>query len=230
MLRRLILSLSLALLFSALLEAQVRGSVAPATVQPSFGQPIGSPTRGLRGGFGEFHSPRPFRNHTLVLGGPYLYDYADYASEPVPSQLEPQAGIAPGIPASPAATPPEPLLLEWQGDRWVRVNPTAESGTAKSAADLRPSQQRAGHNAPENTPIPPPNAVLIFSDGHREEISRYMIVGGVMYANSDYWTTGTWTKKILLSSLDLPASLRANQERGAKLMLPGGPNEVVLGP
>ena len=73
-------------------------------------------------------------------------------------------------------------------------------------------------------------AVLVFTDGHTEEVSRYMIMGKVMYANADYWTTGTWTKKILLSSLDLRASMRANQERGAKLVLPGGPNEVVIGP
>jgi hypothetical protein len=72
--------------------------------------------------------------------------------------------------------------------------------------------------------------VLIFADGHKEEVSRYMIVGSTMYAQSDYWSTGAWTKKILLSSLDLPASFRANQKRGSKLVLPGGPHEVVIGP
>src|SRR6266566_2156961 len=33
-------------------------------------------------------------------------------------------------------------------------------------------------------------AVLIYRDGHSEEISSYSIIGRVIYAKSDYWTNG----------------------------------------
>jgi len=222
---RSILRFALILISTASLQAQTRGHMGPPSVQPGFGQPIGTPPRGIRSGFNASRSSQRIRNHGLFLGDPYLYDYGDYFSAPGPPPVEPQPAIAPA-PQAAVAPPPEPLLLEWHGDRWVKVSPTAESAASAGAPAVR---QTSARNAAPTTAVPPPHAVLIFSDGHREEVSRYMIVGKVMYTNSDYWTTGTWTKKVLLSSLDLPASLRANQDRGAKLVLPDGPYEVVIG-
>lgn len=207
------------LMLSGLAIAQ-RGGHAGSPAPPSFARPIGSPARGVRS-FGQFHSQRPFRNNPLLLGTPFLYDYADYPLEPYGYDVEPPpVAMAPPPPRPVVLQPPpaEPLLLEWRGDRWVRVDPN-------SPTSILPAPAKA-----TTVPPAPPSAVLVFADGHKEEVSRYMIVGTTMYANSDYWTTGAWTKKILLSSLDLPASLRANQERGSKLLLPGGPNEVVIGP
>jgi hypothetical protein len=73
-----------------------------------------------------------------------------------------------------------------------------------------------------------PPAVLIFRDGHTEEVKRYTIQGGVLYAKTDFWSTGSWTRKILITELDVPASLKLNAERGAKFNLPSGPNEIVV--
>lgn len=61
-----------------------------------------------------------------------------------------------------------------------------------------------------------------------EEVQKYMIQGGVLYTTSDYWTTGSWTRKIPLAELDIPASLKLNKERGTKFNLPSAPNEVVI--
>ena len=55
-----------------------------------------------------------------------------------------------------------------------------------------------------------------------------MIQGDTLYTRSDYWTTGSWSESIPLSQLDLPASLKLNQERGTKFSLPSAPNEVVV--
>jgi hypothetical protein len=218
---RLISRFFLLLLLSAFLQAQSRGH---GTIQPGFAQPIGIPSRSLRNRPEEFRQARPFRNSALIFGNPYLYDYADYPSEALPQQAPAQAAVSQLAPPPKSA---EPLMLEWQGDRWVRVSPLEESAPSKPSTELRSSSVRN----PTPSPAPaPPNAVLVFADGHTEEVSRYMIVGKVMYANADYWATGNWTKKILLSSLNLPASLQANQQRGSKLVLPTGPNEVVLGP
>ena len=73
-----------------------------------------------------------------------------------------------------------------------------------------------------------PPAVLVFRDGRKEEVSRYTIVGGTMYTKADYGTSGSWTKEIRIADLDLPATLRLNQERGVKFALPAGPYEVVM--
>jgi hypothetical protein len=73
-----------------------------------------------------------------------------------------------------------------------------------------------------------PPAVIVFRDGHNEELGKYMIQGNVLFTNADYWSTGSWTRKIPLAELDIPASLKLNKERGTKFNLPSGPNEVVI--
>jgi len=126
---------------------------------------------------------------------------------------------------------PEPLLLEWRGDHWARVTSHGHAATGaqpdysggsngRSAPSVR---NRAGQPPPE---LPP--AVLVFRDGRKEEVSSYTIVSGTIYTKADYWTSGSWTKKIRIADLDLPATLRVNQERGVKFALPTGPYEVVM--
>jgi hypothetical protein len=72
--------------------------------------------------------------------------------------------------------------------------------------------------------------IFVFRDGHREESSDYSIVSGIIYAKSEYWTDGAWTKQIPLSDLNIPESRQVNQERGVKFVLPAAPNEVVTRP
>jgi len=38
----------------------------------------------------------------------------------------------------------------------------------------------------------------------------------------------TWNKTIELVALDLPQTVKANQERGVKFVLPDSPNHVVM--
>ena len=73
-----------------------------------------------------------------------------------------------------------------------------------------------------------PAAVLVFRDGHTEEVEKYVIQGGVINARSDYWSTGSWTRKIPIAELDVPATLKLNEERGGKFSLPSGPSEIVV--
>jgi hypothetical protein len=56
------------------------------------------------------------------------------------------------------------------------------------------------------------------------------VIGDVLYEQSNYWTSGSWTRKIPMADLDLPATIKANQQRGIVFKLPAGPNEVVLQP
>ena len=55
-------------------------------------------------------------------------------------------------------------------------------------------------------------------------------MSGTIYSKADYWTTGSWTRKIQIADLDVPATLKLNQERGVKFALPASPNEIVVRP
>jgi len=70
--------------------------------------------------------------------------------------------------------------------------------------------------------------VLVYRDGRREEVREYSIADGVLYARGDYYAVGCWNKKIELVALDLPQTVKANQERGVKFVLPDSPNNVVM--
>ena len=70
--------------------------------------------------------------------------------------------------------------------------------------------------------------MIVYRDGRTEELGKYMIEGDTLYTNADYWSTGSWSRKISLSQVDIPASLKLNQERGSKFNLPSRPNEVVV--
>jgi hypothetical protein len=70
--------------------------------------------------------------------------------------------------------------------------------------------------------------VLVFRDGHKEEIRKYIIEGTTIYIRTNSWSYGSWTRKIQVAELDVPATLELNQERGAKFSLPSSPNEVMI--
>jgi len=99
-------------------------------------------------------------------------------------------------------------------------------------------QQRAleqGATAAKNgsaTEAPPPvklpPAVLVFRDGHQEEVAKYVVQGNILSTNSDYWATGSWTRRISIADLDVPATVKVNAERGGNFRLPTRANEVVV--
>lgn len=60
-----------------------------------------------------------------------------------------------------------------------------------------------------------PTTVLVFKDGHRQEISNYAIVGPTLYDLSD-----GRTHKVALAELDLQATVKQNDSRGVDFRLP----------
>jgi len=164
---------------------------------------------------------RPFRGTGFVggYGWPYFYDdYAEsYEPEPAPA-AQPVAAPAPvQMKAEPV---PDPVLLELRGNQWVKVE-NFTSVAATWQVNAAASQGAAEHSAP---------AVLVYRDGHSEELSSYSIIGPVIYTKGDYWSSGNWTRKIQIADLDLPATLKQNQNRGVKFELPSGPDEVMIRP
>jgi len=174
---------------------------------------------------------------------PYFYPpyfFPDFDSELVTTETpSPEVVIVETAQASaqtPVTSPREPLLLELQGNEWVRVTSYGQSPVGAQSAL---SESLPASSPPFVTPrriiaaepvreLPP--AVLVFRDGHQEQVKNYTIIGPTLFTKADYWSSGRWTRKVQIAQLNIPATLKANQERGVKFSLPSGPNEVVVRP
>jgi hypothetical protein len=204
-------------LMASPLLAQMRGGLP--VLAPS--SPSASVSRGFPGHFAR----RGSGGRSLILGTPYWGDEG-YAQE------QPLYVIQPPVAESPhrvidERTPEAPLLIELQGDQYIRR--TGDNHTAHNGAEVAkaiPSRSTVADNRPAEI-LP---TLFVFRDGHREESSDYSIVSGVIYSRGDYWTSGSWSKKILIPDLDVAATLRANQERGVPFRFPSAPNEVITRP
>ena len=177
------------------------------------------------------HSLRHRFRYAYAGYGPYFY-YPDYDYEEGTVEAPPPPVRAATQPAAPAerSQPADSVVMELRGDHWVRLTST---GPVEVVGKVSPAGAPAGSlSAFDATPAasPLPAAVLVFRDGHREEVAKYTIVGGIIYLKADYWTTGSWTRKIRVTDLDVPTTLKANNDRGAKFTLPSRPSEVILRP
>jgi hypothetical protein len=221
-----------AAIFASSAHAQVRGMGAHSSAR------TGIPFGGRRTGLSHTGHHRNFNDSGYLPSGylyPYFPDY-DYSDESAPPAAPPvQIVVAPPVqPPIPAPVPAQPLLLELRDGQWVRVATASEA-----PASLQPMQSdfaKAPNPQPnissEKQPAQPlpasPRAVLVFRDGHQEELETYMIQGDLIYVGMDYWSSGSWTRTIPIAELDVPATLKLNRERGGKFSLPSGPSEIMI--
>jgi hypothetical protein len=207
---------------------------APAIAQRGFsGAHIGSHFGG------RFSSPRGSQYFPGYTSLPLFWDsfYPDglldsgYPVAAVPSfiviqQPSPQAAV-------PVHQPEQPLLIELRGGRYVRVDDRQSNDQQGSdPQNTGVPLPRSDENVPPVSTVPTPSlpTVLVFRDGSRQQISGYMMADGVLYAQTNYYTDGSWNKKIPLSSLDLSLTARENHARGVPFQLPAAPNQVIVGP
>jgi hypothetical protein len=225
--------------------------VVTASVQLATAQRHGGFARGGARGIGLHHGTRRF-NQGFFPGSPYFYsDYglaepyefdnsvqSDFQNnfqndiESVPAQfivVRPRSADD-----SPRGPRPRPLLIELQGDRYVRFGGAQATDRESSAhpdyeapAIAEPPSSAAQRERAETHVAELPPAVLVYRDGHREEVSGYAIADGMIYVRGDDWQNGYWTKHIPLAALDPAATMQANQQRGLKFMLPSAPNVVI---
>jgi hypothetical protein len=250
MLNRTIFAILVATLLTAPGAAQIRaaglGTSGFGISAGSTAGSVGSRRGGFPGGSAHFHPGRSTDRGAILLGYPGFYSESDYDSGEVSQQ--PQVIVVQAAAPAPPPTPPAPresLLIEWQGDRFVRSTASAKASegaqiapdySERSASLLSSTAQAStGLSVPkQNSAVQPPRelppAVLVFHNGRREEVSEYTIMSGVIYSKADYWTTGSWTRKIQIADLDVPATLKVNQERGLKFVLPASSNEIVTRP
>ncbi len=194
---------------------------------------------GARGGHfsGRFSSQRGGRYWPGYTSLPFFWDsfYPDdlldsgYAAGAAPAFIVVQQAPAPQA-AEPIHAAQPPLLIEFRGGRYVRVD-DAQSSDAQNVG-VQPAASDANANAVRAIPISStlPSTILVFRDGSRKEISDYTIADGMLYAKSNYYTDGSWNKEIPISSLDLTVTVNENQARGVPFQLPSAPNQVIVGP
>ena len=128
-------------------------------------------------------------------GGPTIFDRRG-PGEPAPNDYRA------GSPRTPAPKPPSSM-----GTPAVATN--SVSSTPEPAHESR---------APEPIVVAQPSTILIFKDGHKQEVSNYAIVGSNLFD-----LTPGHRLKIALSDLDLPATQKANDDQGVDFKLPESP-------
>jgi hypothetical protein len=193
----------------------------PGFANPGFGNRFGFPGRlGFSG--------------LVFLGDPLIYPDYPPVDQPSPSLIVVQSNPNP----APSVPPSEPLMIVWQGDRYVRygggtkadqVHSLGDYADSNSSTRRGPSSAHASSSGELNQPQLPP-AVLVFRDGHREQVHDYVIASGKLYLRGDYWRDGYWTRTVELAAVDVPQTLSANQQNGVIFVLPAAPNEVVTRP
>jgi hypothetical protein len=193
--------------------------------------------RTARANFARLRHTRRFNSGSSFASPFYSdYDFDPGQAEGPPPQILLQTAPSPSL--SSASVPTESLVLELQGDHWVRLTNYGQSQTGPS---LQPQSDRAYNSTsaqtsasrqiqPTEAPTELPPAILVFRDGHQEQIGKYVIKDAAIYTSSDYWATGSWTRKVQITALNIPATLKLNRDRGANFTLPSGPHEVMIRP
>lgn len=186
--------------------------VPPSVTSLNFGNvPVVGPRFGFRSGRVGFRHNRHFRNNSFpYFGGgyyiPYAYDYGypgyDVADTGIDDSMEEnyQGG---------------PTIFDRRGPgARAYARPRREDDYR---VEMNSEPQRASQAAAQEPVADQPSTVLVFKDGHELEIKNYAIVGATLYDLSD-----GRTHKVELAQLDLPATVKHNDDRGVSFQLPAG--------
>lgn len=161
-------------------------------------------------------------HHHHHPGGFFGGAYPVYVPVPVvvdPASMYPESPD----PSSPAADDqsvvPGPTVFERRTPADMASPGAPDAADSAAADDTSPGPVAAASLSPapaaSQPAQPQDSSVLVFRDGHQLEIQNYAIVGGTLY---DF--TPGHTRKIPLSQLDLPATQKANDDRGVDFSLP----------
>lgn len=87
--------------------------------------------------------------------------------------------------------------------------------TSKADASARSAPDEQAPIEPEEPVAAQPSTVLVFKDGHKSDVLNYAIVGDTLFDFAE-----GRSRKILLADLDLPATRKANDDRGVDFQIP----------
>jgi hypothetical protein len=116
----------------------------------------------------------------------------------------------PDLYSGPPIAPNDPIMhivAEQPGARYPSNDPELAE-----APPLQVQPQPEQSNAHEAKPNE--SSVLVFRDGHQQEVSNYAIMGQTVYVFDKR------TQKVALADLDVPATIKANDDRGLEFKIP----------
>lgn len=123
-------------------------------------------------------------------------------------------GAGPDLYSGPQLGPNDPML-----HMIVEQPPVGRYGPYPDTQgyDPPPAPQPVSTPAPEVKPGEP--TVLVFRNGKHQEVTNYAIMGDTLYVFDD------GKKKIALADLDIPATEKANDDRGMEFKMPPAPRK-----
>lgn len=173
--------------------------------------------------------PSPFTNHAGPIPSPYGvprsvyghgvygrghkngygYGYYGYGTTYAVPYYVPVYDTSAGYDSGPylySAPPAEQTL------HIVIDTPPAQRDIASDEVDdVPPPATKPKH---EHDARPVDTTLLVFRDGHQQEVNNYAIMGQTVYVFD------ARTQKIALGDLDVPATIKANDDRGVEFQLP----------
>ena len=212
-------ALALALVLTPTLSAQMRGGMRG-------GGFVGRPSRGVafsnRGFFfhgwrnrfvfrsGVFFDPR-FRHRFFYSYAPWGYAYPDYYGyydSDYAYQSDPYAASAYAMASSLNERDRE--LQQQLQDLREDVARLTGAITSRYPTPVSPAPSRAPAAREPATPT-----ILMFRDGTKQEVENYAIVGQTVWLFNEQRA-----RKVPLSSIDVDATAKANDERGLSFQVP----------
>lgn len=131
--------------------------------------------------------------------GGYYYGYVPYYLPYDSSYDQPEDGGDQGPQQAQDNSQPGPTVFEHNGR------------PSRMAENEMPPQESRGEQSEEEWPT----TVLVFRDGHQEEVANYAIAGNKLIV-----VFGERTQKIQIGDLDVSATEKANDDRGVDFKLP----------
>ena len=169
--------------------------------QPFHQRPIFAPHRHHDRGFGA-----PFYRNVIAV--PYAYPV--YVDDPGLDDSMEEQDYRGG-----------PTVFDRRGPGAEETEEYGQTGRRSSSLYEPKRSQDDYRTAAPPEPVPPaeaadqPHTILVFKDGHQREIANYAIVGSTLFDLSD-----GLTRKVALAELDLPATVKQNDDRGVEFQLP----------
>jgi hypothetical protein len=101
-----------------------------------------------------------------------------------------------------------------------------DSGTQQSLDQVNNKMDRLQQDVEARNrahPDPEPATALVFRDQHVEEVHNYAISGGTLWVLNEQAP-----KKIPLAQLDIPATVKMNDDRGLDFQVPGPSLQIMI--
>ena len=186
------------------------GRPAPVVSSGGINRPIGNRPIGIGRPYRPIIVTQPFGYYPYYGYSYGSYGYSPYYSTPVGVSAYADPAYAytePAYAQPPAYVSQAPAVSPNEADLTYQIGMLSQQ-----IEQLRQEQARSAPPAPAQSAAA---AVLIFRDGHRQEIHNFAIVGDTLWVLDERTST-----KISVADLDIDATQKENRSHGVRFPLP----------